>query len=319
MTTLEAAQAAKEKLLSYLAAQGIDTENHEHPPVMTVEAQAEHFKERKDIQDAVSKNLFLKDKKDRLYLISALVSTTVDMKKIALRLGVGKSGIRFAPEETLRAVLQVPLGSATPFAVFNETAKPVALLLDKKLQSKPKVYHHPFTNNATTGIAPLDFDKFLRSLGREPVYVDLEAELVLGKDGADLAQYALEPVPSEKSSKPAGDEEAISAKTGGSESALAGPPVPKSKPAAKGKKANGPTSTGPVTKAPAGDNVTATLDRMLETITATLKTDASEGQTAEDPSMKTLRIELQSHLTLFKNAAYTNGFLAGQVTKPLVR
>lgn len=49
--------------------------------------------------------------------------------------------------------LQVPLGSATPFAVFNESAKPVALLLDKKLQSKPKVYHHPLTNDATLGKA----------------------------------------------------------------------------------------------------------------------------------------------------------------------
>lgn len=48
--------------------------------------------------------------------------------------------------------MQVPLGCATPFAVFNESAKPVALLLDKKLQSKPRVYHHPLTNDATTGM-----------------------------------------------------------------------------------------------------------------------------------------------------------------------
>lgn len=66
--------------------------------------QAKHVEH---LGDAVSKNLFLKDKKDRLYLITALASTTVDIKKIALRLGVGKSGIRFAPEETLQAVLQV--------------------------------------------------------------------------------------------------------------------------------------------------------------------------------------------------------------------
>lgn len=43
---------------------------------------------------------------------------------------------------------------------------------------------------------------------------------------------------------------------------------------------------------------------MLNTITATLKTDegqGSEGQAAEDPRMKALRIELQSHLVREQN------------------
>jgi prolyl-tRNA editing enzyme YbaK/EbsC (Cys-tRNA(Pro) deacylase) len=80
--------------------QGLAKEQSSREEQCNLHLQAKHVEY---LGDAVSKNLFLKDKKDRLYLITALASTTVDIKKIALRLGVGKSGIRFAPEETLQA------------------------------------------------------------------------------------------------------------------------------------------------------------------------------------------------------------------------
>nr|CAD1823735.1 unnamed protein product [Ananas comosus var. bracteatus] len=53
---------------------------------------------------ALSKNLLLKDKKNRFYIVSALAGTK-------------------APEEALQEVLQVPLGCVSPFAVINESAR----------------------------------------------------------------------------------------------------------------------------------------------------------------------------------------------------
>jgi hypothetical protein len=94
-------QSSQSQLILF---QGLAKEQSSREEQCNLHLQAKHVEH---LGDAVSKNLFLKDKKDRLYLITALASTTVDIKKIALRLGVGKSGIRFAPEETLQAVLQV--------------------------------------------------------------------------------------------------------------------------------------------------------------------------------------------------------------------
>jgi hypothetical protein len=87
--------------------------------------------------------------------------------------------------------------------------------------------------------------------------VDLEAELVLGKDGADLAQYALEPATLPKPSTSGETERSGAKPVAGSGSAPAGAPSTKAKPAAKGKKANGPSTTGPTAKVPEGDNVAA--------------------------------------------------------------
>ncbi|KAJ1380174.1 YbaK/aminoacyl-tRNA synthetase-associated domain, partial [Sesbania bispinosa] len=72
-----------------------------------------------------------KDKKQRFYIISALVNTKVDIKVLSQRLGLGKGCLRMAPVEALGEVLQVPLGCVTPFALVNESARDVSLLLDQ--------------------------------------------------------------------------------------------------------------------------------------------------------------------------------------------
>ncbi|XP_020098638.1 proline--tRNA ligase, cytoplasmic-like isoform X4 [Ananas comosus] len=75
---------------------------YDHPAVLTVEAQANyvgHF------GGALSKNLLLKDKKNRFYIVSALAGTKVDLKILSQRLGLGCEWLQ-APEEALQEVLQ---------------------------------------------------------------------------------------------------------------------------------------------------------------------------------------------------------------------
>lgn len=79
---------------------------HNHPAVSIVEEQANHVGH---LDGCVSKNLFLKDKKNRLYVVSTLTTTQVDLKALSARLGLGKGGVRVAPEESLQSVLQVIL------------------------------------------------------------------------------------------------------------------------------------------------------------------------------------------------------------------
>uniref|UniRef100_A0A0A9CSI6 YbaK/aminoacyl-tRNA synthetase-associated domain-containing protein n=1 Tax=Arundo donax TaxID=35708 RepID=A0A0A9CSI6_ARUDO len=94
----------KDQLLVRLQELKIDFTCYDHPVVLTVEEQAKYVGH---LGGALSKNLLLKDKKQQLYVVSALADTKVDLKVLSQRLGVGKGGIRMAPEETSLQVLQV--------------------------------------------------------------------------------------------------------------------------------------------------------------------------------------------------------------------
>lgn len=183
----------KDQLLAHLQKLKIDFTCYDHPVVLTVEEQAKHVGH---LGGALSKNLLLKDKKHRLYVISALAGTKVDMKILSQRLGLGKGGLRMAPEENLLEVLQVPLGCVTPFALINESASAVSLLLDQGFKSKQSCYFHPLTNDVTIALSSSNLDKFLISIGKQPTYVDLEAAPAVGKDNPpDLAHLVPTGVP----------------------------------------------------------------------------------------------------------------------------
>ncbi|KAL5992875.1 hypothetical protein ACLOJK_013794 [Asimina triloba] len=165
----------------------VDFGSYDHPVVLTVEAQANHVGH---LGAGLSKNLLLKDKKNRFYVVSALANTKVDLKVLSQRLGLGKGGLRMAPEEALQELLRfctpVPLGCVTPFALINESARTVSLLLDQgfKAQEAPECLCllGKGTIEMSETIKAHDLDKFLISIGRQPSYVDLEANPVVGKD-----------------------------------------------------------------------------------------------------------------------------------------
>ncbi|CAN6239307.1 unnamed protein product [Urochloa humidicola] len=183
----------KDQLLARLQELNIDFTCYDHPVVLTVEEQAKHVGH---LGGALSKNLLLKDKKHRLYVVSALAGTKVDMKILSQRLGLGKGGLRMAPEESLLQVLQVPLGCVTPFALINESASAVSLLLDEGFKSKQSCYFHPLTNDVTIALSSSNLDKFLISIGKQPAYVKLEEAPAVGKDSPpDLAHLVPSGVP----------------------------------------------------------------------------------------------------------------------------
>src|SRR5687768_753820 len=71
-------------LFAFLARLGIATETFEHPPVFTV---AESRSIKAAIPGGHSKNLFLKDKKDRIFLVVARDETRIDLKKLHEAIG----------------------------------------------------------------------------------------------------------------------------------------------------------------------------------------------------------------------------------------
>lgn len=150
---------------------GIATQTVAHAPLFTVE---EARALRGDIPGFHSKNLFLKDKKGTLFLVVAQERALIDLKR--LHEALGASGrVSFGSAELLREVLGVEPGSVTPFAVLNDLAGRVNVVLDINLLSGPPVNFHPLINTMTTGIEPDDLLRFLRAAGHPPRILALPA------------------------------------------------------------------------------------------------------------------------------------------------
>lgn len=154
-----------EDLFATLAALGIATETHRHPAVFTV-AESRGVKEA--ISGAHSKNLFLKDKKGRLFMVTALGEAAIDLKR--LHEAIGASGrLSFASADLLRRHLGVEQGSVTPFAAINDEAGTVTVVIQDELLRHGRLNFHPLRNTMTTGISGPDLLSFLRATGHEPV------------------------------------------------------------------------------------------------------------------------------------------------------
>ncbi len=160
--------ATRDDLLARLAELGIETTTHEHPPLHTVE---ESQALRGEIPGAHTKNLFLKDKKGVLWLITALEDTPIDLKTLHKQLGSGR--LSFGKPELMREVLGVEPGSVTPFVLINESAREVNFVLDAALLAYETLNFHPLVNTATTSIAREDFLKFVVACGHEPLRLPL--------------------------------------------------------------------------------------------------------------------------------------------------
>lgn len=160
--------ATMDDLLAKLAALGLAVETHHHDPVFTVE---EAKRLRGDLPGGHCKCLFLKDKKDALWLVVTLEDRAIDLKELRRR--IGAAPLSFGRPELLLEVLGVEPGTVTPFAVLNDTARRVTVVLDREMMEHGLVNYHPLTNRATTAIRPADLLAFLGALGYEPRLVDL--------------------------------------------------------------------------------------------------------------------------------------------------
>lgn len=159
----------RDELLARLATMGIVTATHDHPPVFTVEQAREHTYR---LPGGHCKNLFLKDKKDRLWLVTLLDDRKVDLNALSKRLGAAR--FSFGRPELLREVLGVEPGSVTPLAIVNDTAGRVTHVIDSGLLSAGTVNCHPLQNDATTAIKSADLLRFVRETGHEPVILDMD-------------------------------------------------------------------------------------------------------------------------------------------------
>jgi Ala-tRNA(Pro) deacylase len=159
----------RDSLFALLAQLGIATRTVEHEAAYTVE-------DGRRLHGALLpgvnvKNLFLKDAKDRLWLVSAPWERQIDLK--ALPDLIGSKRLSFGSAPLLMEVLGVGPGAVTPFAPINDTDKRVTVVLDAWMMSQSTLNCHPLVNTATTSIPAADLVKFLQYVHADPVLARL--------------------------------------------------------------------------------------------------------------------------------------------------
>lgn len=163
--------ATPEDLLAFLDTLGVAHETVEHPPLFTVE---DSQNLRGEIPGGHTKNLFVKDKKSRLFLLVVGEEARVDLKRVHEVIGAN-GRVSFGSAELLEEVWGVKPGSVTPFGAINDKEGRVTVVLDADMMRHERVNYHPLVNTRTTGVTPEGLLAFLRATGHEPIVATLAA------------------------------------------------------------------------------------------------------------------------------------------------
>ncbi len=147
---------------------GISYDLHRHEPIFTVQ-EGLHLKAT--IPGLHCRNLFLKDKKEQMFLVVAANDTAVDMKK--LEGVIGSSRLSFGSPDRLWKYLGITPGSVCPFVAVNDTEHRVTVILDEYMMASKLVCYHPLDNSMSVCLTPADLLKFFDHTGHQVKILDL--------------------------------------------------------------------------------------------------------------------------------------------------
>ncbi|HEU4956802.1 MAG TPA: prolyl-tRNA synthetase associated domain-containing protein [Sphingomicrobium sp.] len=156
-----------QQLFARLDQLGIAHRTVEHPPVFTVE---EAKALRGNLPGHHIKNLFLRNKKEEMWLVVALEDRAIDLKRLGEVLGAGR--LSFGSADRLKRYLGVEPGSVTPLSLVNDEARAVRLVLDRGVADGGPVNAHPLVNTMTTALTPADLLRFFAATGHTPRWLD---------------------------------------------------------------------------------------------------------------------------------------------------
>ena len=156
--------ASPDDLFAFLAELNIPHQTGWHKAVFTVE---EGRALRGSAAGGHTKNLFVRDKKGVPFLVVAQEDTPIELKSLHRLLGAS-GRFSFGSAELMGKLLGVEPGSVTPFAVLNDTACRVTVVLDAALMAHEVLHFHPLVNTGTTTISKGDLIKFLKATGHPP-------------------------------------------------------------------------------------------------------------------------------------------------------
>ena len=156
--------ATPAELFAYLDRLRIAHTTVSHPPLFTVE-QSQAL--RGQIPGGHTKNLFLKDKKDALFLVTVLEDAVIELKSLHRRLDAS-GRFSFGSANLMLETLGITPGAVTPFGALNDTTGRVTIVLDAGLMQHPIINAHPLVNTMTTSISREGLLAFLASTSHNP-------------------------------------------------------------------------------------------------------------------------------------------------------
>lgn len=126
---------------------------------------------RGDMPGIFTKNLLLKDKKGRLFMVVAHEDRPIDLK--TLHHHIGASGrVGFATADQMTSLLGVQPGALTPFAIMNDPGGVISVVLDADLMGAPQLNFHPMVQTLSVGISGKDLVRYVEFCGRQPYIVE---------------------------------------------------------------------------------------------------------------------------------------------------
>ncbi len=156
---------SSDALLAKLDEWGLAYTLHTHVPLRTVE-------ESKAVEDQFMvpgenalrlKNLYLRDKKKRNYLVTLEQSREIDLKALGAELGVGN--LSFGSADRLMQNLGIRPGAVSPLAMVSGVENNVRFFMDAAGQTADVIYMHPLVNDRTVAMKRTDLMAFFDRIG----------------------------------------------------------------------------------------------------------------------------------------------------------
>ena len=139
-----------------------------HSPFFTVDEAKKH---RQGMNGFHVKNLFLRDKKKKSFLVVAHEDRMIDLTQLTGR--IRSSRLSFGSKERLFEELGVLPGAVTPLSVINNKKKNINIFLDAEMSGKDTIFCHPLVNDRTISLSHQNLLTYFDYLGLSFETVDL--------------------------------------------------------------------------------------------------------------------------------------------------
>ena len=162
---------SSDALLAQLDEWGLTYRLHTHAPLCTVEdAKAVEDQFIMPGENALRlKNLYLRDKKKRNYLVTLEQSREIDLKALGAELGIGK--LSFGSADRLFQNLGIRPGAVSPLAMINGVENNVRFFMDAAAQQADVINMHPLVNDRTVAMAREDLMSFFQHINCEVTWL----------------------------------------------------------------------------------------------------------------------------------------------------
>ena len=159
--------ADPEKVFFFLEKHGLSSTTRDHPPMFTV-ADSQALRPS-GVSGGYTKNLFLRNKKGTMWLVTCDENQSVDLRHLGTALGAGR--LSFASPERLMRFLGITTGAVSPLALINDVTHTVFFAIDRSLLRHDQLHVHPLVNTLTTTLPTIGLVEFAMKTGHPPVYL----------------------------------------------------------------------------------------------------------------------------------------------------